>query len=123
MSLSDKLAACGPSTNKRVAHALSRNASNIYERRIRPNENELSYRWRERAWIALDVFSYSEAGRRCGQRLAAAIGYTSSVTSGTAHETCDQIYDRAPKERDDHGAPRRDVKWLIMIGKRKSGRV
>jgi hypothetical protein len=21
------------------------------------NENELSYRWRERAWIAMDVFS------------------------------------------------------------------
>jgi hypothetical protein len=39
-----------------------------------PNETELRYRWREQAWIAMDVFSLSVAGHRNGQRLAAAYG-------------------------------------------------
>ncbi len=38
------------------AAARSKNFVNMAWR-SRPNETELSYRWRERAWIAMDVFS------------------------------------------------------------------
>jgi hypothetical protein len=41
---------------------------------VPPNENKLSHRWRERVWIATEVFSQNEAGHQSGQRLAAAIG-------------------------------------------------
>jgi hypothetical protein len=39
-----------------------------------PNEKELSYRWRERVWIEVNVFSKYNARHQSGQRLAAAIG-------------------------------------------------
>ena len=39
-----------------------------------PNEKELSYRWRERVWIEVNVFSKCNARHQSGQRLAGAIG-------------------------------------------------
>jgi hypothetical protein len=44
------------------------------ERAVSSNETELSYRWRERAWIGMEVFSNLIARRQSGQRLTAAIG-------------------------------------------------